>query len=74
MYPTLPKGSIDTDFLEILYLYYTKKVVQKCTSIDGKKWYFSIQILKNVHQYIDKRDFSIEILTKCTPIDRQDVH
>ena len=52
----------------------TQKVVEKCTSIYGQKWDLSIQILTKFILIYGKRYLYIQIVTKCTSIDRQNVH
>ena len=54
--PQSSKGINRRWLLRNFYLYYTKEVVRKCTSVDIKKWDFSIQILtKHTSIGIQKR-------------------
>ena len=55
-------------------MYYTRKLVQKCTSIDRHKWGFYIQILTKCTLIDRQKIFVYSDIKKYTSIDIQDVH
>ena len=71
---TMAMGEPVADFLDIIYMYYTKKLVRKCTSIDRKSELCLFRVLQNVYQSINKRVLSVQILTKCTSIYKQNLY